>query len=335
MIDLRSDTVTRPTDAMLKAMAAAEVGDDVYGEDPTVRVLEERVAATFGHEAALFTVTGSLANLLAVRAVVPVGTELLCESEAHLARAELGAHAVLAGTTMRTWRHPRGLADPAVVEPLVAADVGPYLVRTAALSAENTHNFAGGVVQPIETLIGLRALADEHGLAVHLDGARIWNAHVSTGVPLERYGSLADVVSVCLSKGLGAPVGSLLVASADVVAEARVWRKRLGAGWRQAGHLAAAGLCALDHHVDRLADDHANARRLATACGIDPGTVETNMVVVPDVDAPAVVAAAREGGVLVGALGPRTLRLVTHLDVDDAAAAAAASVLAQLVSAER
>jgi len=266
---------------------------------------------------------------------VPVGTELLCESEAHLARAELGAHAVLAGTTMRTWRHPRGLADPAAVEPMIAPDVGPFLVRTAALSAENTHNFTGGTVQPIETLIGLRALADEHGLAVHLDGARIWNAHVATGVGLERYGRLADVLSVCLSKGLGAPVGSLLVASADVVAEARVWRKRLGAGWRQAGHLAAAGLYALEHHVDRLAVDHANARLLATACGIDPGTVESNMVVVPRVDAPAVVSAARERGVLVGAVGPRTLRLVTHLDVDDAATAAAASVLAPLISAER
>jgi len=198
VFDLRGDTVTRPTDAMRAAMAAADVGDDVYGDDPTVRALEERVAAMFGHEAALFTVTGSLANLLAVRAVVPVGAELLCESEAHLARAELGAHAALVGTTMRTWRHPRGLADPAAVEPLVASDVGPYLVRTAALSAENTHNFAGGVIQPIGTLEALRALADRHGLAVHLDGARIWNAHVATGVPLERYGRLADVVSVCM-----------------------------------------------------------------------------------------------------------------------------------------
>ncbi len=331
MIDLRSDTVTRPTDAMRAAMAAADVGDDVYGDDPTVRALEERVAATFGHEAALFTVTGSLANLLAVRAVVPVGAELLCESEAHLARAELGAHAALVGTTMRTWRHPRGLADPAAVEPLVASDAGPYLVRTAALSAENTHNFAGGVIQPIGTLEALRALADRHGLAVHLDGARIWNAHVATGVPLERYGRLADVVSVCLSKGLGAPVGSLLVASAEVVADARVWRKRLGAGWRQAGHLAAAGLHALEHHVGRLAEDHANAQRLATACGVDPATVETNMVLVPGVDAPAVVAAARERGVLLGAVGPRTLRLVTHLDVDDAATASAAAVLSRLL----
>ena len=335
MIDLRSDTVTRPTDAMRQAMAAADVGDDVYGEDPTVRALEERVAATFGHEAALFTVTGSLANLLAVRAVAPVGTELLCESQAHVARAEHGAHAALTGTTMRTWQHPRGLADPAAVEPLVASDVGPYLVRTAALSAENTHNFGGGVVQPIEALDGFRALADRHGLAVHLDGARIWNAHVATGVPLERYGRIADVLSVCLSKGLGAPVGSLLVASADVVAEARVWRKRLGAGWRQAGHLAAAGLHALEHHVDRLADDHANARRVADACGVDSLTVETNIVAVPDIDAPAVVAAARERGVLVGAVGPRTMRLVTHLDVDAAATRQAADVLARVVAPTR
>ena len=214
---------------------------------------------------------------------------------------------------------------------MVAADIGPYLVRTSALSAENTHNFGGGVVQPIEMLDGFRALADRHGLAVHLDGARIWNAHVATGVALERYGRLADVLSVCLSKGLGAPVGSLLVASSDVVAEARVWRKRFGAGWRQAGHLAAAGLHAVEHHLDRLADDHANARQLATECGVDPDTVETNIVVVPDVDAPAVVAAAREHGVLVGAVGPRTLRLVTHLDVNAAATAEAGAVLAQLL----
>ncbi len=331
MIDLRSDTVTRPTEAMRTAMARADVGDDVYADDPTVRALEERVADLFGHEAALFTVSGSLANLLAVRSVVPVGGEVLCEAEAHIVRAELGAHAALAGVTTRTWQHPRGLVDATAVEGLVAPDLGPFLVRTAALSVENTHNFGGGTVQPLESLLALRDLADRHRIAVHLDGARVWNAHVSTGVPLREYGAVADVLGVCLSKGLGAPIGSLTVGSADTVADARVWRKRLGAGWRQAGVLAAAGLHALDRHVDRLADDHAHARSLAEACGVDRAGVDTNIVVVPCADAPAVVASAREQGVLTGAVGPRTLRLVTHLDVDDAAARKAADVLAPLL----
>ncbi len=332
MIDLRSDTVTRPTEAMRTAMTRADVGDDVYGEDPTVRALEERVAGLFGHEAALFTVTGSLANLLAVRSVAPAGTEVLCEAQAHIVRAELGAHAVLSGVTTRTWRHPRGLVDPEVVGDLVAPDLGPFLVRTAALSAENTHNFGGGAVQPLAALHGLRRLADTHGLAVHLDGARIWNAHVAAGVSLATYGAMADVLGVCLSKGLGAPVGSLLVGSAERVAEARVWRKRLGGGWRQAGVLAAAGLHALDQHVERLADDHANARVLAQACGVDTTDVETNIVAVPCADAAAVVARAREQGVLASAVGPRTLRLVTHLDVDASAARKAAETLARLVA---
>jgi len=331
VIDLRSDTVTRPTEPMRTAMARADVGDDVYGEDPTVRRLEERVAELFGHEAALFTVTGSLANLLAVRSVVPVGTEVLCEADAHIVRAELGAHAALAGVTTRTWRHPRGLVDSGQVDDLVAPDLGPFLVRTAALSVENTHNFGGGAVQPLAALQALRRLADTHGLAVHVDGARIWNAHVAAGVALATYGSVADVLGVCLSKGLGAPVGSLMVGSADRVAEARVWRKRLGGGWRQAGVLAAAGLHALDQHVERLADDHANARVLAEACDVDPADVDTNIVAVSCPDAAAVVAAAREQGVLTSAVGPRTLRLVTHLDVDASAARKAAEVLAPLL----
>ena len=325
MIDLRSDTVTRPTAAMREAMAGAEVGDDVYGEDPTVHALEERVAAMFGHEAALFTVTGSLANLLAVRSVVPRGAEVLCEAQAHIARAELGAHAVLSGTTMRTWTGP-GI-DLTAIEGMVAPDLGPFMVRTAALSVENTHNFSGGTVLPIEDLRSLRDLAARAGLAVHLDGARLWNAHVATGTPLVEYGAVADVLMVSLSKGLGAPVGSVLVGSAATIAEARAWRKRLGGGWRQAGILAAAGLHALDHHVDRLADDHRHARLLAEAAGSDPDAVATNMVVVRCESAPSLVEDLRAGGVLAGAVGPQAVRLVTHLDVDDAATAQAAKVL--------
>jgi threonine aldolase len=334
VIDLRSDTVTRPTPAMLTAMARidpAETGDDVYDEDRAVHALQERVAHMLGQEAALFTVTGSLSNLLAVRALVPVGTEVLCDAQAHIVRAELGAHASALGTTTRTWPSPDGVVDPAVVEAMIAPDLGPFIVATSALSVENTHNFGGGTVQPLAALQAIRTLADARGLRVHMDGARLWNASAATGTPLEQYGAIADVVTVSLSKGLGAPIGSLLAGPADLIAHARVWRKRLGGGWRQAGVLAAAGMYALDHHLERLADDHANAALLAEACGVDPARVATNIVVVPCADAPSVVVQARAAGVLTSAVGPRTLRLVTHLDVTDADARKAADVLAPLV----
>lgn len=330
MIDLRSDTLTRPTEAMRAAMASAEVGDDVYAEDPTVRALEERLAGLFGHEAALFTPTGSMANVLAVRALVGPGQEVLCEARAHIARAELGAHAAYTGLTMRTWRHPRGGVDHEAVREMFAPDMGPFFVPTAAISVENTHNFAGGAVVPIEDLRALREYADSVGTAIHMDGARIWNAHVATGTALADYGRIADVMAVCLSKGLGAPVGSALLGSAEVVAEARVWRKRMGGGMRQVGILAAAGLHALDHHVDRLADDHAHARLLAEAVGVDPGEVDTNIVVLERDDAGGFVAAAAEEGVRVATVGPTTVRLVTHLDVSRADAEKAAAVLSRL-----
>jgi threonine aldolase len=330
VIDLRSDTVTRPTDAMRAAMAAAEVGDDVYGEDPTVVALQERVAGLFGHEAALFTPTGSLANVLAVRSVVGPGQEVLCESSAHIARAELGAHGAVSGITMRTWTSARGQVDLAAVSSLFAPDMGPFFVRTTAVSVENTHNFAGGAVLPLADLEALRAWASANDVAVHLDGARLWNAHIASGTPLASYGAIADVLCVCFSKGLGAPVGSMMVGSASAIAEARVWRKRLGGGMRQVGILAAAAVHALDHHVERLADDHDHARLLAEACGVDPAAVDTNIVVVDRPDAARFVAAAREAGVLVSAVGPRTVRLVTHLDVSRSDAQQAARVLTGL-----
>ncbi|GAB3196753.1 low-specificity L-threonine aldolase [Nocardioides hungaricus] len=330
MIDLRSDTLTTPTEAMRAAMASAEVGDDVYGEDPTVARLEERVAATFGHEAALFMPTGSMANVLAVRSLVRPGQEVLCEASAHIARAELGAHGAYTGLTMRTWIHPRGQVDLRTIEQIFAPDMGPFFVPTAAISVENTHNFAGGAVLPLQDLRDLREYATGAGVGVHLDGARIWNAHVATGTPLREYGAIADVLSVCLSKGLGAPVGSLMVGGADAIAEARVWRKRMGGGMRQVGILAAAGLHALDHHVERLAEDHAHARLLAEACDVDPATVDTNIVVVHRTDAAEFVARAREEGVVIGTVGPTAVRLVTHLDVTTADAEQAAAVLSGL-----
>jgi threonine aldolase len=329
VIDLRSDTVTTPTDAMRSAMASAEVGDDVYGEDPTVRRLEERVAALLGFDAALFTVTGSLANLLAVRGLFDPGTEVLCESSAHIARAELGAHATVNGVTMRTWTHPRGHVDLDAVDSMLAPDLGPFFVRTSCVSVENTHNFAGGTVQPLDGLDALAQLARRHRIGVHLDGARLWNAHVATGTPLDRLAAVADTATVALSKGLGAPIGSVMLGTRDTVAEARVWRKRLGGGWRQAGVLAAAGLYALDHHVDRLADDHEHARLIAEAAGVDPETVQTNIVVIDTDDAPGLVERCRTDGVLVSAVGPRVVRAVTHLEITKPDAHRAADVIAR------
>jgi threonine aldolase len=329
-IDLRSDTLTRPTEAMRKVMAEAEVGDDVYGEDPTVIELQQRVATMFGKEDALFTPTGSMANVLAVASLVGPGREVLCEASAHIARAELGAHGALTGITMRTWRDPRGQVDQAAIQEMFAPDMGPFFVRTAAVSVENTHNFAGGAVLPIDDLRALRAWATSVGVGLHLDGARLWNAHVATGVPLAEYGACVDVLSVCLSKGLGAPVGSLMVGSSDAITQARVRRKRLGGGMRQVGILAAAGLFALDHHVDRLRDDHAHAQLLAEACGVDPATVDSNIVVVPRDDAARFVAGAGDGGVLVSPVGPRAVRLVTHLDISREQTDEAATVLGRL-----
>ncbi len=331
-VDLRSDTVTAPTPGMRRAMAEAEVGDDVYGEDPVVNALQERVADLLGFEAGLFTPTGSMANVLALTLLVQPGQEVLCEARAHILRAELGAHGAYGGITSRTWSDERGRVDIDVVRGLFAPDMGPFFVRTACVSVENTHNFAGGTVVPIEAMRALRGFADEVGCAVHVDGARIWNAHVATGTPLRDYAATADAMAVCFSKGLGAPVGSMVLGSADLVAEARVRRKRMGGGMRQVGVLAAAAAYALDHHVERLADDHAHARLLAEACGTDPDSVETNIVVVEVPEAAAVVEAAREQGVLVGAVGPTRVRLLTHLDASREQVEQAASVLGEVLT---
>lgn len=339
-IDLRSDTVTRPSPAMRRAMAEAEVGDDVYGEDPTVRALEERVAALLGHEAGLFVPSGSLGNQLGVRLLVPAGGEVLCDRLAHIVRAELGAHAVLGGVTTRTWDAVAGRLVAAEVLALATPDAGPYLVSTRAIAVENTHNFGGGTIQDPTEVAALRAFADASGIGLHLDGARLWNAHVATGLSLAELAGPFDTASVCLSKGLGAPVGSVLVSSSQRIAEARVWRKRYGAGMRQVGILAAGGLYALDHHVERLAEDHAHARLLADAIAavrpdaVDPATVETNIVVLDLAEGPTaaqLAARALERGVAVSVVGPRSARLVTHRDVARPSAQRAADVLAGLL----
>jgi threonine aldolase len=340
MIDLRSDTVTRPTAAMREAIAAAEVGDDVYGEDPTVNALEAEVAALLGHEAALFTPTGSMANQIAIQLLVPPANELLCDADAHVVTYEIGAAAAIGGVSTRTWPAIGGDIDPEYVATMVRPD-GFFAVPTRAIAVEQTHNRAGGAVIPLETLQTLRRIADGADVGLHCDGARIWHAHVADGVALETYGALFDTLSVCLSKGLGAPVGSLVVSSAERIAQARWIRKRMGGGMRQAGVLAAAGRYALDNNVQRLAEDHIRARRLAEALApfgiVDATRVRTNMVLLDltksTLDAPAFGAAARSAGVLVSVLGPRTARLVTHLDLDDAAIDCAVEVLPSVLAA--
>lgn len=338
-VDLRSDTVTRPTAGMRAAMAAAEVGDDVYREDPTVNALQAEVAVLLGHEAALFTPTGSMANQIAVQLLVPPATELLCDADAHVVTYEIGAAAAYGGVSTRTWPAAGAELDPAAVAGLIRPD-GYGAVPTRALAVEQTHNRAGGAVLPLPTLRELRRAADAAGIGLHCDGARIWHAHVADQVPLAEYGRLFDTVSVCLSKGLGAPAGSLVVSTAERIEQARRIRKRMGGGMRQAGVLAAAGQYALRHHLDRLADDHARAARLAGALAplgvVAAAAVRTNMVPLDlrgaRLDAPGLAAAARTEGVLISVVGPRTARLVTHLDVDDPGIERATKVLPELLS---
>jgi threonine aldolase len=331
-VDLRSDTLTRPTPAMRRAMAEAEVGDDVYREDPTVNALEERVAGLFGHEAALFVPSGTMGNQIGLRLVCEPGQEVLGDADAHILTYEMGAAAALFGLSSRTVVSEGGRlsADQLIAQVRPHGDW--HLTATAAVAVENSHNRGGGLVQPLAELQRLFDWSRGAGVNVHLDGARVFNASVASGVPLSTYGQLADTASVCLSKGLGAPVGSVLVASAERIAAGRLWRKRLGGGMRQVGVLAAAGLHALDHHVERLAEDHEHARLLAERLGVDPATVETNMVVVQGVPAPAVAEAAKAQGVLVGQVSADRIRLVTHLDVDRAGIEHAAKVVSQVIA---
>ena len=341
MIDLRSDTVTKPSEAMRDAMMSAVVGDDVYGDDPTANSLEERVAALFGFEAALFTPTGSLANQLAIRQLVPPGEELITETFSHIVRAELGAGATFSGITTRTWESPRGTLKAADPLRIARPDSGPYQVSTFAIAVENTHNFGGGTVQSIDEIRVLREESLKLGIAMHLDGARIWNAHVASGVSLLEYGKYFDTISVCLSKGLGAPVGSLMISNKERIASARIWRKRYGAGMRQIGVLAAAGHFALDNNIDRLTIDHNHARSLASAVNavvpmvVNPQEVDTNIVILDlagsKFSAAEINSQLKTAGILTSTVGPTTLRLVTHLDVTATDVAKVNTVLPELL----
>jgi threonine aldolase len=325
MADFRSDTVTKPSPEMLDAMLKADLGDDVYSDDPTVNTFERELAQMFGKQAALFTPTGSMANQIAIRLLVKPGEELLTETNSHIVRAELGAAATFSGITTRTWLANRGLLDAAQVMEIAAPDAGPYLVSTKAIAIENTHNFGGGSVQDLKQITELQKEASVHGLKLHLDGARIWNAHVASGIALKELASSFDTLSVCFSKGLGAPVGSAIISTSERIAEARIWRKRYGGGMRQIGLLAAAAAYAVENNISRLADDHKMAREIAIACAqidnsvINPDEVETNIVALNlakfNISASELSQELKNEGILTGALGPKFLRLVTHLDI--------------------
>lgn len=322
-IDLRSDTVTKPSPGMRRAMAEAEVGDDVYNEDPAVKALEARTAELLGKEAAIFTPSGTMANQVAVGVHCRSGDELLCSATSHLYVWEAGGIARLWGVTPRTFMGDAGLLTLADVEDAVRPD-DPHMVRTRLVTLENTHNRGGGRVHPIADVRTMAAWAKGEGLAMHLDGARLMNAVIASGVPAAEWAKSFDTVSICFSKGLGAPVGSAMAGSAEAVRKARWLRKLLGGGMRQAGVIAAAALYALENNVDRIAEDHEHARLLAEAFveapGLHPETwPETNLVWVtvdPELGTAADVAAhLKSHGVLASALGPQTLRACTHLDV--------------------
>jgi len=333
-IDLRSDTVTRPSAGMREAMARAEVGDDVYGEDPTVLALEARVAAMLGKEAAVFVPSGTMANQLALGAQAGPGDEVIGEAGSHVFAFEGGGLSALWGAQARPIPGERGLLTAAQVEEAIRPAGNDHLPVSRVVTIENTHNRGGGRVWPIGSFRAVTEVARSAGLAVHLDGARLWNAAQASGTPPGEYAGLADTVSVCLSKGLGAPAGSLVACDAALSRKIRRLRKRLGGGMRQAGILAAAGLWALDRNLARLGEDHENARLLASrlrAAGLGAQEPDTNLVFVDlpgGIGAEALAARLKEKGVLVGADGARRLRLVTHLDVNRAACEAAASAVA-------
>jgi len=339
-IDLRSDTVTKPTPEMRAAMAAAEVGDDVFGEDPTVNQLQARVAALLGKEAALYISSGTQSNQLAIRSHTQPGQEIYCEENGHIFNYEAGAPAALSGVQVRTLPGVRGVITAAQIEAaLRPADHHNPPSRLVVL--ENTHNRAGGAIFPYEEMEKIHALTRERGLALHLDGARLWNAHVATGIPLLEYGRLFDSISVCLSKGLGAPVGSVLVGSAEFIDRAHRFRKMWGGGMRQAGIIAAAGLYALDHHIDRLKVDHLHASALAHSflefpeIEVDLAATQTNIVIVElrktGLKAHDLVVKLKEKGVLCLATAPTRVRLVTHLDIHDEDTKSACRIIEEIL----
>ncbi|HEY2074099.1 MAG TPA: threonine aldolase family protein [Gaiellaceae bacterium] len=328
MIDLRSDTLTRPTAAMLAAMSSAVVGDEQYLEDPTTNELQRRMAELLGHEAALFLPTATMGNQAALRAQTTPGSVLLAEERTHILVYEWGGPAIHSGLIMRGVPAHAGRVTPDDVAAVLDPDLGPGGI----VVLENTHRSSGGRIWPLDEFRATVDAARERGAAVHLDGARLFNASVGAGIEPSAWASLADSVTICFSKGLGCPTGAVVAGSAAFIERAWESKYLLGGAMRQSGVLAAAALYALDNHVDRLADDHARARRLAEGIGIDPADVDTNFVAIPDPDGDG-IARASESGVLLGELRPGWLRAVTHLDVtDDDVDAAIAALAPQLVN---
>ena len=341
MIDFRSDTVTRPSPGMRKAMFEAEVGDDVFGDDPTVNKLQERCAELLGKEAGLYFPSGTMANEAALHAHTQRGDEVFLHSQAHIIYYEQAGTAVLSSLQLRCFDSPDGTLSPEAMEEHVHKDDDVHYAGTRVVALENTHNHCGGVVYPLEKAEAVREFCDRHGLILHLDGARMWNAHVASGVPLAKMAAPFDTVSVCLSKGLGAPVGSVVVGSAQFIARALRARKVFGGGMRQAGILAAAGLYALENNIERMADDHRRCRQLAERLAKVPGLdldmskVQTNMVYVgttgTGLPAAELVPLLEAAGVACLDEGVWTLRFVTHLDVDDAGVEEAGEIVARVV----
>ena len=337
MIDLRSDTVTKPSPAMRKAMADAEVGDDVFGEDPTVRRLEETVAEVLGKEAALFVPTGVMANQISLKIQTQPGDEVIVEVGAHILQYETAAAPIISGVQLRQVAGERGVPTVAQVEDLIRGSAY-YMPPTRLICLENTHNKAGGTIVPLETLRAFRSMTTSKGLSLHVDGARLWNASVASGVKPRDFAACADTVSVCFSKGLGAPVGSAVAGSRQLITKARKVRKILGGGMRQAGIIAAGALFALQNNVDRLAEDHEKARTYAEIVGgvkgfsVDMKSVQTNIVAVDvsksGLDASAVIARMKARGVLLSDMDRHTVRAVMHLDVSQAEVRMAANAIA-------
>ena len=340
-VDLRSDTVTQPTPGMRKTMAEAAVGDDVFGEDPSINTLQEKVARLLGKEKALFVPSGTMANQLSIKAHTQPGDEVILEATSHAFYYEGGAGAVFSGVQFFCLPGKRGiLEDSQIEEAIRPLDV--HFPVTRLICLENTHNRGGGTVYPIKNLSEIYKLAKARGLLVHMDGARLWNASAASGIKLDEYTQWTDSVSVCLSKGLGAPVGSLVAGSAPFIDRVHRFRKMFGGGMRQAGILAAAGIYALDHHLEKLKATHDQAKRLAhflSGCkgvSIDPAQVETNIVIFdvsPSQKTPAQIAQAlRAGGVLVLPMGRNAIRLVTHINISDAGIEQALEAFGQVFS---
>jgi threonine aldolase len=338
-VDLRSDTVTRPTSAMRRAIAEAVVGDDVFGDDPTTIELERRVAQLAGKEAALFVPSGTMGNQLGIAVHTQPGDQVLIERESHVFHYEQAGVAANCGCLANVVTTERGAITPEQLDEAIEDHEDDHVARLALVCSENTHNRHGGVVVPLDALRALGAAARERGVRLHLDGARLWNASVATGIPIREWAATADTVTMCFSKGLGAPIGSILSGEAGTIRRARRLRKRWGGGMRQVGILAAACLHAIDHHVDRLADDHRRARdlaeRLRAVPGIRASAPETNIVFVdlehPALDVQDVNARLEARGVRLLPYGRRRLRATTHLDVDDQGIARAAEVLRAVV----